>query len=192
MKHARLLFAAGSFVALLVTAVACSSGTPKSVPTDTPRIATAFTDNCPASDGTSVALPDLTLPCLGGGRAVSLAGLSQLPVIVNIWGSWCGPCQREAPLLQSVYASAQGSVHVLGIDMEDTDGSALDFAKHVGMRYPSVVDRSGDVLRKLGLRGAPVTVFIDGTGAVVYKQVGEFKSAADLNEKIQQYLKVSP
>ena len=94
-------------------------------------------------------------------------------------------------MLQSVYASARGRVHVLGVDMEDQDGSALDFAEHIGMRYPSVVDRNGDVRRQLGLAGAPVTVFIDGSGAVVYKQTGEFKSLAELRAKLQTYLKVT-
>lgn len=173
------------------TSACTSSSSPKPPPADSMRVATAFTDDCPRSTGTGAALPKLTLPCLGGGKVVALHALTGKPALVNIWASWCKPCQREVPALQAVYAAAHGRMTVLGIDMEDTDGSALDFAKHIGMRYPSVVDRNGDVLRHLGFAGPPATLLVDASGAVVYRQAGEFKSVADLHAKISTYLKVS-
>jgi hypothetical protein len=58
------------------------------------------------------------------------------------------------------------------------------------MRYPSVVDRNGDVLRRLGFAGPPATVLVDASGAVVYRQAGEFKNVSDLHDKLSTYLKV--
>ena len=163
------------------------------MPTHVPRLVTIVLDDCPTGTyaGTGASLPELTLPCLGGGHAVTLTGLTGTPTIVNIWASWCLPCQREVPALQSVYATAKTQLRVLGIDMEDSDSSALDFAKHAGMRYPSVIDRNGDVLRRVGYAGPPATLMLDSSGAVVYQQAGEFKNAADLRAKVQRYLKVS-
>jgi thiol-disulfide isomerase/thioredoxin len=133
----------------------------------------------------------LTLPCLGGGSDVALTGLTGRPALVNVWASWCGPCQKEVPALQSVYAAAHGRLRVLGVDIEDSDGSALDFAAHAAMHYPSVVDRQGDVLRRLGFNGPPVTVFLDAAGHVVHKQSGPFRDAADLRAQVNRYLQVS-
>jgi thiol-disulfide isomerase/thioredoxin len=180
-------------LALLSTACAGGSPHPGPLPSYSPRPVGVILDDCPPGTyaGGSAQLPSLTLPCLGGGNTVTLTGLTGKPALVNIWGSWCIPCQREVPALQAVYAAVKGEATVLGVDMEDRDNSALDFAKHVGMRYPSVVDRNGDVLRRLGFAGAPSTVFLDASGAVVYKQVGQFKDAADLKAKVRRYLRVA-
>ena len=44
-------------------------------------------------------LPDVTLPCLGGGRDVRLAGLRGRPMMINIWAQWCEPCRAESRFL---------------------------------------------------------------------------------------------
>ena len=180
---------------LSVTVLSCGSSPQRSrVPEFTNRDADVVLDDCPSGTyaGGAAALPDLTLPCLGGGHAVTLTGLTGLPTIVNIWASWCLPCQREVPALEAVHTATAGRLRILGIDMEDQSASALDFAKNARMSYPSVIDRDGDVLRRLGLAGAPSTVFLDASGAIVYRQAGQFKNEADLRAKVQRYLQVTP
>jgi thiol-disulfide isomerase/thioredoxin len=153
---------------------------------------TAALDPCPATTAqTAARLPDLALTCLGDGPRVHLAGLTGTPMIVNVWATWCGPCQREVPALQSVYAAAQGRLRVLGIDTEDDHPSALDFAAHVGMKYPSVVDDNGAFIRSLGRNRTPMTLFVDAKGAVVHTQLGQFKSLASLKAQVRQYLGVA-
>ena len=62
--------------------------------------------DCPRSDSDVAAvpsgLPDVVLPCLGGGREVRLAGLRGKPMMINVWAQWCGPCREEAPYLAEV------------------------------------------------------------------------------------------
>ena len=200
----RRLGGIGPAVAAMIMVLAgCTSGTSSpggaagpSGPTHAELVARAALDPCPPSvAGAHVAhgLPDVTLPCLGAGPAVHLAGLRGVPTVVNIWGSWCGPCQAEAKYLAAVYDALKPRVRFLGVDTEDTDGSALDFAPHVSppMRYPSVVDQQKKVLVGLDLVSAvPSTVFVDAGGRVVHKAAVAYGSAAQLRQDIARYLGV--
>jgi cytochrome c biogenesis protein CcmG, thiol:disulfide interchange protein DsbE len=153
----------------------------------------AALDACPGS-GSSQAkakLPDLTFDCLGDGPRVHMRDLQGVPTLVNVWGSWCGPCQREVPALQSAYAGAHGQLRVLGVDTEDDPASALDFAAHVGMKYPSVTDDDGAFIRALGRKATPMTLFVNASGDVVHTKYGEFHNATDMKAEIQRYLGVA-
>jgi cytochrome c biogenesis protein CcmG, thiol:disulfide interchange protein DsbE len=169
--------------------------TPPPGPDHQRLVAAADLDPCPHSGGAAASggLPDVTLPCLGAGPAVRMASLRG-PLVVNIWGSWCGPCQQETPYLASVYQQLRGRVRFLGVDDEDDPDSALDFAAHVRprMRYPSVSDDDKAVL--VGLHGrvaVPMTVFVDATGRVVHVRVAAYTSAADVLADIDHYLGVA-
>src|SRR5947208_15382273 len=166
--------------ALLLALVGCSSH-----PGEIERLRKAAAlDRCPATQsGATARLPNLVFDCLGSGPRVHLAGLTGAPSLVNVWGSWCGPCQREVPALESVYAAAQGRLRVLGVDTEDDHASALDFAAHVRMRYPSVVDDEGSFIRAIGRKATPMTLFVDASGAVVHTKYGQFRNADDIKKQ---------
>jgi cytochrome c biogenesis protein CcmG, thiol:disulfide interchange protein DsbE len=199
--NARLVVAATALVLLAgCTGGGSTDATPG--PTRSPDaqrsllIERAALDRCPASAPEPVdgGLPDVTLPCLGEGPAVHLAGLSGKPTLVNIWGSWCGPCQREAPYLNRAYEDLSGKMRFLGVDTLDDPDSALDFAAHVQprMRYASVLDDDKSVLVAVGGSiGPPVTLFVDAAGRVVHKSFGPYTNDADLRADIAEYLKVS-
>ena len=160
-------------------------------------VAAARLDKCPPSESASVSggLPDVTLPCLGAGPAVHLAGLVGKPVVVNIWGTWCGPCQAETRYLSTVYDQLKSQVRFLGVDTEESNrDSALAFAPHVKppMRYPSVLDDNKAVL--LGLHGivaVPSTVFVDASGKIVKQVSSAYRSVAQLKADIARYLGVT-
>ena len=192
---------AAVLAALTGLAVAgCSGSSSHAIAPDFPKppsyaelVSRAHLDPCPASGSTHVAhsLPNLTLPCLGNGPAVHLAGLAGKPTVVNIWGSWCGPCQAETRYLSTVYDAAHGAVRFLGVDTEDDAKSALDFAAHVSppMRYPQVVDKEKRLL--IGLRipsNVPSTVFVDAAGRVVHVSPGGYHSADAVRADIKRYL----
>jgi cytochrome c biogenesis protein CcmG/thiol:disulfide interchange protein DsbE len=158
-------------------------------------VANARLAPCPASSAADLSggLPNVTLDCLGNGPAVHLAGLRG-PAVVNVWGSWCGPCQKEAGYLSSVYDSDRGKVAFLGVDTEDEADSALDFGAHVSppVRYPSVEDPNRKVLIDLAKApGPPETAFVGTSGRVVHVHLGGYDSAAALRADIATYLHVS-
>jgi len=93
--------------------------------------------------------------------------LSQLrgkPVVVNIWGSWCGPCRAEAPVLAAAAKTYGDRVQFIGVDVLDHIGLARAFIRQYGWTYPSVFDPTGRIRDSMGLIGQPHTVVISPTG----------------------------
>lgn len=95
-------------------------------------------------------------------------GLSDFPgqvVVLNIWGSWCGPCQGEAPDLEQTYHATRASgVTVLGIDVRDDHDAAADFVRAQSLTYPSIFDppgRSLTTLHGFPRNTVPSTIVLD-------------------------------
>jgi len=150
--------------------------------------------NCPKVSSTSVedGMPDVTVPCLGGGRSVDVAGLRG-PMIVNFWQSTCHPCRQEMPAL-AAYARGQSAVQVLGIDILDVQpAAALQLARDSKVGYPLVADPAGNLVgqkpvpRNIGL---PFTAYVDASGRVVHVEAGAMTSEKDVAEAAQKYLGV--
>jgi len=153
-----------------------------------PLRAAASLAPCPTSVGD---VPDLTLPCLGGGPDVRLKGPGTgVPTLVNVYGSWCGPCQEEMPVLAAFARRAGAKVALLGIDTEDEQRLALLFAKDVGQHWPAVVDDDGTFMRRYS-SGPPVTLFVTGAGAVAYVHRGPVETVAELVAAVKKHLGVS-
>jgi cytochrome c biogenesis protein CcmG/thiol:disulfide interchange protein DsbE len=129
---------------------------------------------CPKpAPGPRVALPAVSLTCLGGGRGLSLDHLPARPFVINLWASWCAPCRAEAPRLAAAATAAYGHVEFLGVDTEDERDAALSFLADVGIDYPQLSDPGSDVMHRLPAPGIPVTLAVDATGRVVYRRIGE-------------------
>lgn len=150
----------------------------------------AAADLAPCPAGLGPAFPELVLPCLGGGPAVDLraAGPGR-PTLVNVWGSWCGPCAEEMPDLVAFAERAGDRVGLVGVLTTDTQQRGLAFSRDFGMSWPSVVDDDGTVLRAF-LPGPPVTLFLDADGAVVHRKAGKFTDLAELEALVAEHLGV--
>ncbi|HXF35659.1 MAG TPA: TlpA disulfide reductase family protein [Actinomycetota bacterium] len=106
-----------------------------------------------------------------GFRAL-LDQLRGTPVVVNIWGSWCGPCRSEAPLLARAHAAHGTEVQFVGVDILDARPSARGFMREFGWRFPSVFDPGGAIRDDLGFIGQPNTIFYDRGGQAVLTHPG--------------------
>jgi thiol-disulfide isomerase/thioredoxin len=124
---------------------------------------TEITYDDPASRG---AIQGLSGPSLrDAGATVGLDAYPGRVVVINIWGSWCGPCRTEAPDLEFVQQqTASLGAAVLGIDVRDDRQAATDFVRDRGLTYDSIFDDSGRSLASLGgvpRNVVPLTVVLD-------------------------------
>jgi len=118
--------------------------------------------------------PGFTLPVLTtapglppAGQDLSLAQLRGHPVVLNMWASWCVPCTDEAPILQSIWDHYRAAgVVVLGVDVKDLTGDALNFHKEYDLTFPTVRDGEGNIEGPYGTTGVPESFIIDRDGKI--------------------------
>lgn len=140
-------------VLVVLVVAGCSSGSSDGGFTFTsPGGQSTVTYDPPASRGVLPAVAGDAL--LAPGTTLSSEQYRGQVVVINVWGSWCGPCRGEADALEEV-AAATGprGVQFLGVDVRDARESAADFVRDRGVTYPSIFDPPGRSL--LALRGYP-------------------------------------
>jgi thiol-disulfide isomerase/thioredoxin len=95
-------------------------------------------------------------------------------VLLNVWASWCTPCEDESPDLVAFQEEHGGAdFTILGIQTQDGTEDGLAFVDDFGLNYPSLRDGSGDYADELGATGVPETLLIDPEGDVAYIRRGQ-------------------
>jgi len=97
---------------------------------------------------------------------VTLRGFLGKPLVVNFWASWCPPCVKEMPDLQSL-SQAHPAVGFVGLAV-DTEANVRRFVRKTPVSYPILLGGHGGIqnMRDLGNRqgGLPFTVLFDAQG----------------------------
>lgn len=125
-------------------------------------------------------LPDFTLADRTG-QKTSIRAFEGRSLVVNFWATWCEPCRREIPLLESLQrAWSSRGVTVIGIAVDERT-AVLDFARSMKIDYPLLIGEEDalEVAARLGFESPafPFTVFTDRHGELVALFVGELHSA---------------
>jgi cytochrome oxidase Cu insertion factor (SCO1/SenC/PrrC family)/thiol-disulfide isomerase/thioredoxin len=121
--------------------------------------------------------------------AARVRALLGYPIVVNVWASWCAPCQAEFGLFANASAHYGRQVAFLGADTDDTAGDAESFLAQHHVSYPSYQDSSTQLQGLLpgGLEGLPTTIYINGAGKVVNVHTGQYDSQGTLDADIGSY-----
>ena len=120
-------------------------------------------------------VPDVRMPDLDG-KSQSLRAMSGRMRLFNFWATWCEPCRREIPLLntlQSTYSSE--GLHVVGIAVDERD-AVEDYVKSTHFGYTVLVgeEQGLDAALKFGMDLAlPFSVFADDHNRIIAVKVGE-------------------
>jgi thiol-disulfide isomerase/thioredoxin len=137
-------------------------------------------------------LPAFSLSDLTG-QPTPIMRWSGKSLVINFWATWCAPCRREIPLLQTLASEWAGrDVAVVGIAVDYRD-KVQDFAREFKIDYPLLIGEQDalDVAAKFGMDSPafPFTVFTDRRGEVVALFVGELhRPQADLILSVVQTL----
>lgn len=117
------------------------------------------------------------------GNEISSEDYAGKILVVNVWGSWCGPCREEAPdLVDAAKQLKSKNVQFLGLATKSQTGEGAPaqdviFAKDYGMTYPTIQDYDGQLqlgfVDSLPANSIPTTWVIDSDGNVAARILGE-------------------
>ena len=113
-------------------------------------------------------VPDVAYAPLDGGQPLRPAALlGGRPGLINVFGSWCGPCFLEAPQLMAL---KQAGVNIVGVTWMDTPGNTHAFLDRTGNPFSQVLVGGDQAAVEFGITAAPETFVVDSKGMVVEKR----------------------
>jgi thiol-disulfide isomerase/thioredoxin len=123
-------------------------------------------------------LPTVSGPALGSNQTISTQDYRGKVVVVNVWGSWCPPCRKEAPDLQAASVETKDVAQFVGITSKDYDPAPAEaFVRSFKITYPSIYDPTGKVLLafagELPPSAIPSTMIIDREGRLAVRVLSE-------------------
>lgn len=143
---------------------------------DTGFVAADSTNITGIAPGQRTAAPDLAGTTLDG-KKLALTDYRGKVVVVNIWGSWCGPCRLEAPALEETFQQYQAKgVQFMGINVRDVNSSALAFVSDDHITYPSLQDPDETLLLEFKTvvppTNIPSSIIVDRSGKIATRIIG--------------------
>ena len=149
----------------------------------------AFADQNGGGAGTGDIMPEFTAELTDG----TSAKLSELLkendlVVLNIFATWCGPCEMEFPEMEKTYQAHKDRMVILSLsgDPDDTMEMVADYKASHGLTFP--MGRAGELMDHISVDGFPTTFFLTSDGKVVFLKVGAFVQENEFEEKVTTLL----
>ncbi|MFZ4719727.1 MAG: TlpA family protein disulfide reductase [Ilumatobacteraceae bacterium] len=144
----------------------------------------------PPTIGTNAVVEGTPLPAIDvqtrNGDTLSTSELIGQPLVINVWGSTCGPCKKELPDFAAAHAVYGDRVRFVGIDYLPPSDHEEEFARSKGVQYELLYDAAGDFVNTMGISAFPVTLVVTADGNIV-QQTGQLNEAK-LTALIEEYL----
>jgi thiol-disulfide isomerase/thioredoxin len=125
------------------------------------------------------------------GQPVDVADYRGKPVVVVVWGSWCGPCRAEAPDVVAAANEIGPRAQFLGINLRDASTSTGQaFVNRFDVPYPSVFSPDGKAMLQfrgtLSPNSIPSFVVLDDEGRIAASILGALPSKRTLVDLVDE------
>ncbi|MBN4080580.1 TlpA family protein disulfide reductase [Beggiatoa alba] len=106
-------------------------------------------------------------------QAYDLSESRQHWVFIHFWASWCGPCRREMPAIQKMWATLEvEGLKIALINTAEDEDTVFNFLGIYAPDIRALMDSDGQVTEQWKPRGLPATFLVDPTGFVRYQALG--------------------
>jgi peroxiredoxin len=117
--------------------------------------------------------PDFSLVDLEG-NAHKLSDYEGQGVFLNFWGTWCEPCKKEMPAMDSQYNQFKDQgVQVLAVNIAQSEFEVQNFADQYELSFPVVIDKTKSVMTAYNIIPLPTTVLVNPEGEIKRVITGE-------------------
>ena len=134
-------------------------------------------------------MADFTVSLTDGSTATLSELLKEKDLVVlNIFASWCGPCEKEFPEMEKIYQANKDRMEIVAVSgfEDDTMEIISDYKANHSLSFP--MGLAGEDLSYLNVPGYPTTFFIDKSGNVGFIKVGSFTSGEEFESKVKTFL----
>jgi thiol-disulfide isomerase/thioredoxin len=133
----------------------------------------------PAANGPTGPATPITASLLSG-TTFDWAATHGHVVVLDFWGSWCGPCRLEQPDLNRLVTEyASKGVIFLGVDVVDNNAAAIAYERDLHVVYPSVSDSDEVIASEYNVIEPPTVIIIDTKGKIVDRFLGTLAGVSD-------------
>ncbi len=143
--------------------------------TDVPVVELGY----PAPDFTSVTIDSVEF---------QLSGNQGKYILLDFWGSWCGPCLGEISYLKEAYEEFQGETfEIVSIDVNEPLSRMLPFIEENELKWTHIWEKSAEIQRLYQVNGVP-SPFLIGPDGVIVAEGSELRGD-NLIATLEKYLK---
>lgn len=127
------------------------------------------------------------------GNMVDIAAMKGKVVLIDFWGSWCGPCRKSHPHLKAVYEKYKSKgLEIVGVAVENgtKEKQQESWKKAIaedGITWLQVLNNreTNDIAKEYGVKVFPTKILVDKNGKIVLRSVGD---GNELDEKLAELL----
>jgi len=114
-------------------------------------------------------MPDFTLKdTVGREWNLKKTAANNTVLVINFWGTWCGPCRLEMPEMERIYKSQKGNKFIILAIDEGDDRAALDsYLKDRPVDFPVLIDPDGKFAQSLGIHVFPTSILVGHDGKII-------------------------
>ena len=146
---------------------------------------TTTTSTAEAAGVTAQIAPDFTFTDLVTGKTIKLSDLRDKPVYLNFWATWCPPCVKELPHIQSKYEQYKDRIHFLAISVDSEQEAPAQFISSKGYTFTVGYGNEREISRAYNIEAIPASYIIGTDGTIKAQSVGSMDEA-DLESFLQK------
>lgn len=108
------------------------------------------------------------------GEKIELKETGTEKTLINFWGSWCEPCKREMPALETAYSTYNSDdFTIISVNMGESNFVIDKFINQYNLSFPVISDRDSSIKQAYEVGNLPVTFLVDSEGIIEEVHEGE-------------------